>query len=514
MNASSNRSTDILIIGAGPTGLVLALWLTKLGVRVRIVDKTAEPGTTSRALAVQARTMEFYSQIGLADTVLDRGQKVLALNLWVAGKKVAHAVLGAMGEGISPFPYALIFPQDEHERLLVDRLAEAGVHVERQTELLSFEETPDGIRARLKQPDRAEETCEAAYIAGCDGARSVVRTTIEAGFPGGTYDHLFYVADVQARGTVANGELHVAVDRADFLAIFPMKGEGRVRLVGTVREEAVRRDEDLSWDDVSQRVLEWIRVDVERVNWFSTYRVHHRVADHFRKGRAFLLGDAAHIHSPVGGQGMNTGIGDAVNLAWKLAAVTHGQADASVLDTYEPERIAFARRLVATTDQAFTGVTSPRATARLIRLHIVPLLMPLIFSFQAMRRFMFRTISQTSVNYRDSSLSEGRAGEVHGGDRLPWVKIDVAGHGNFASLTSLAWQAHIYGEATPALQAMCAAQNLPLHTFPWQPQMSRSGLRRNALYLIRPDGYVALADPTGSATAITSYLNARKLTPM
>ena len=146
-----------------------------------------------------------------------------------------------------------------------------------------------------------------------------------------------------------------------------------------MREEAEHQHENLSWNDVSKRVIEWIRIDVERVNWFSTYRVHHRVADHFRKGRAFLLGDAAHIHSPVGGQGMNTGIGDAVNLAWKLAAVLHGRANASLLDSYEPERIAFARRLVATTDRAFTGVTSPGAIARLMRLHIVPLLIPPLF---------------------------------------------------------------------------------------------------------------------------------------
>src|SRR5207249_9237714 len=173
--------------------------------------------------------------------------------------------------------------------------------------------------------------------------------------------------------------------------------------------------------DVSTRVIEWIRVDVERVNWFSTYRVHHRVAARFRRGRAFVLGDAAHIHSPVGGQGMNTGIGDAVNLAWKLAAVLHGRADEALLDSYEPERIAFARRLVATTDRAFTGVTSRGAIARLVRLDLVPLLIPPLFELATVRRFIFRTVSQTSVNYRGSSLSEGRAGAVHGGDRLPWV---------------------------------------------------------------------------------------------
>src|ERR1700681_509868 len=165
MNASSIRNTDVLIVGAGPTGLVLALWLTRLGVRVRIIDKTAEPGTTSRALAVQARTLELYSQVGLADAVVERGRQVLAANLWVAGKKVAHAVFGEMGAGLSPFPYALIFPQDEHERLLIARLAEAGIEVERRTELLGFEDANGHVLARLKGPDGASEPCEAAYIA-------------------------------------------------------------------------------------------------------------------------------------------------------------------------------------------------------------------------------------------------------------------------------------------------------------------------------------------------------------
>ena len=220
---------------------------------------------------------------------------------------------------------------------------------------------------------------------------------------------------------------------------------------------------------MSKRVIEWMSIDVERVNWFSTYRVHHRVADHFRKGCAFLLGDAAHIHSPVGGQGMNTGIGDAVNLAWKLAAVLDGRAPASLLDSYEPERIAFARRLVATTDQAFTGVTSDGAIARRVRLNLVPLLMPPLFSLAMVRRFMFRTVSQTSVNYRGSSLSEGRAGKVEGGDRLPWVKADPSGgtKDNFAPLRSLDWQVHVYGDVRAELEAVCEERKLPLHVFPW-----------------------------------------------
>jgi 2-polyprenyl-6-methoxyphenol hydroxylase-like FAD-dependent oxidoreductase len=512
MNSSSTSGTEVLIIGAGPTGLVLALWLARLGCRVRIVDKTSEPGTTSRALAVQARTLELYSQIGIAQAVVERGRKTIAGNFWVGGEKAAHFVLGEMGSGLSPFPFALVFPQDEHERLLIECLREAGVEVERETELAGLEEAGGQVVARLKGRDGGQQTCEAAYIAGCDGARSSVREALGIGFPGGTYSRLFYVADVQASGAVMNGELNVVLDRTDFLAVFPLKSDGHARLIGTIRDQTPQQGDKLSWSDVSKHVLERIRIDIESVNWFSTYRVHHRVADHFRRGRAFLLGDAAHIHSPVGGQGMNTGIGDAVNLAWKLAAVLNRRATESLLESYEPERIAFARRLVATTDRAFTGVTSPGMIARLVRLRLVPLFFPHLFKLKAVRRLAFRTVSQTSVNYRESTLSQGRAGGVHGGDRLPWVKDAANGTDNFAPLASMDWQIHVYGDPAAEIRAVCEARQLPLHVFAWRPEMSHAGLRRNAVYLLRPDGYLAVVDPAGSAASITAYLESRKLT--
>ena len=224
------------------------------------------------------------------------------------------------------------------------------MQVERSTELLHFEMT-DRVLARIKRPDGTDERCRAAYIAGCDGAHSTVREYLKIGFPGGTYEHLFYVADVNATGALVNGELHVGLDKRDFLALFPLKDLGRVRLVGAVSDQALTQRKTLTWDDVNTRVMQWMPIKVARVNWFSTYNVHHRVAKQFRKGRAFLLGDAAHIHSPVGGQGMNTGIGDAVNLAWKLVWVLQGRADELILESYEPERIAFAQRLVKTTDK-------------------------------------------------------------------------------------------------------------------------------------------------------------------
>ncbi|WP_223570132.1 FAD-dependent monooxygenase [Pseudomonas sp. BF-R-26] len=503
-----NRS-DVLIIGAGPTGLVLALWLSKLGIAVRIIDKTSTPGTTSRALAVQARTLELYSQLDLSDAVVQNGHKVAAANFWVKGEAVARLPLSTIGEGLTPYAFLEIYPQDEHERLLIERLEAFGITVERDTELQSFKETSDGITARLRLPDGQQETCQACYLAGCDGARSIVRKTLDTGFPGGTYQQIFYVADVQARGPTFNGELHVDLDEADFLAVFPLSNEGRARLIGTVRDERADRAETLQFEDVSSRAIEHLKVQIDQVNWFSTYRVHHRVADHFRTGRAFLLGDAAHVHSPAGGQGMNTGIGDAINLAWKLATVLSGGATPKLLDSYETERIAFARRLVATTDRVFSFVTADGPIADLVRMRVAPFLIPKMISFEAAREFMFRTVSQTTLNYRGMPLSEGVAGHVHGGDRLPWAH-DGEGD-NFESLKNPTWQVHVYGETSDEMIAWCTEHHLPLQVFDWRPVFETVGLARNGFYLLRPDTYVAIADYSADPKVIERYFRDREI---
>ena len=500
------KSSEILSAGAGPTGLVLALWLTRLGVKVRLVDKAAEAGTTSRALAVQARTLEFYHQVGLDDAVIAGGVKVENLNLWTGGHRAAQVPLQRTGEGVTPYAFALVFPQDAHEKLLIERLSALGVRVERQTELLRFTQHDAGVTATLRRPDGSEETCEAAYLAGCDGASSIVRGQLGVGFPGGTYTGLFYVADVQAKGEPVHTDLHVDIEDADFLILFPLKGDGRWRLVGNVHDLPGSEQGKLTFDDVKGKAIEHLKLDIEKVNWFSTYRVHHRVALRFRDNRAFLLGDAAHIHSPVGGQGMNTGIGDAVNLAWKLAAVVKQTAPENLLDTYEPERIAFARRLVATTDRGFVFVTKRGVLAGVVRKRIIPLVVPLVFRSRAMRHFLFRTVSQTQVNYRDSALSEGAVGKVRGGDRLPWVKL-ASGEDNFAPLTSLAWQVHVYGDVKPGVSEACAELRLPLHVFAWESGMPRAGFQNGALYLVRPDGYVALADSSPDPARLRQYFS-------
>ena len=503
--------TEIAVVGAGPTGLVLALWLARRGVAVRIIDAADRPGTMSRALVVHARTLELYRQLGIAGDIVAHSVTFATVNLWARGRHAGRIVFDDIGRGLTPYPYIVILPQDEHERLLAAALAHAGVEVERAAELIDFAPVGDVVSLRVRRAGGAETTLRAAYVVGCDGAHSRVRELIRVGFPGGTYERIYYVADVAMRGPTANQELHLALDDADFLAVFPLLGEGAARIIGTVRRDAVG-DRELGWDDVSAHAIARMQLDIERVNWFSTYRVHHRVARHFRSGRIFLAGDAAHVHSPVGGQGMNTGIGDAVNLAWKLASVVSGEAAPALLDSYEPERIAFARRLVASTDRAFSLVTRDGAIARRVRTGLVPRLLPRLGRRRWFRRVMFRAVSQTDLHYHRSGLSTGRAGRVRAGDRLPWVRS--AGDGgpdgdNFTPLRSMDWQLHVYGAASPALRRTAVARDLALHVFPFDAPAAAAGLARDAVYLVRPDGYVALADRSGRAWPIIRYFSRR-----
>jgi 2-polyprenyl-6-methoxyphenol hydroxylase-like FAD-dependent oxidoreductase len=503
---TSEGDCEVLIVGAGPTGLVLALWLTRLGVRLRIIDKAPRPGTASRALAVQARTLELYQQLDLTAAVVERGYRVPAINFWVRGERDARVEFRAIGAGLTRYPFLHIFPQDEHERLLIERLGSLGVHVERVTELEGYSEESGFVRARLRTQD-GEASCRCRYLAGCDGARSRVREALGSGFAGGTYRQVFYVADISGSGAPIDGELHVDLDESDFLAIFPLAGAGRARLIGTVRDERAEYAETLRFEDVSERALEQLKLVVRQVNWFSTYRVHHRVTGHFGQGRVFLLGDAAHIHSPVGGQGMNTGIGDAINLAWKLAAVLAGRAEAALLATYEAERIRFARRLVATTDRVFSFATAEGPVAEVVRTRLAPLLLSRALSVERVREFLFRTVSQITLNYRGLPLSAGTAGNVHGGDRLPWAQSGATD--NYAPLAAMSWQAHVYGTAPDSLRTACKQRGLALQVLPWTAAEETAGLTRDALYLLRPDSYIALAEPAAQPGALERYFAER-----
>ncbi|HLJ46003.1 MAG TPA: FAD-dependent monooxygenase [Bryobacteraceae bacterium] len=276
------------------------------------------------------------------------------------------------------------------------------------------------------------------------------------------------------------------------------------RLIGLVPPELSERS-DITFEDVRPHVEPLLDIRVKEVNWFSTYRVHHRVADRFRVGRAFLLGDAGHIHSPAGGQGMNTGIGDAINLGWKLAQVLQNRAAESILDSYELERISFARSLVATTDRAFTPMVAEGLKGELTRRIVAPFFVGIATRFALSRHAIFRLVSQIRIHYADSPLSQGKAGEVHGGDRLPWFPTGAT-H-NFVPLRSLDWQLHVYGEATQDLKSSSRNAGLALHAFAWNDAAEHAGFQRDAAYLVRPDGHVALVMPEQNTVLLETFIH-------
>src|SRR5580704_12535808 len=277
--------------------------------------------------------------------------------------------------------------------MLIERLEALGVPVERRTELVSFTDGGERVIARLRGLEGQEETCEASYIAGCDGARSIVRETIGTGFRGGTYRQLFYVADVEAAGPALDGELHVDPDEADFLAVFPLAGKGRARLIGTVRDERADHANTLKFEDVSDRAITNLKVNVQKVNWFFD------LPCSSPGDRAFPQGPRPPVrrcgsHPQSRRRSGHTGIGDAINLAWKLATVLAGHAPDKLLDSYEAERIGFARRLVATTDRVFSFATAEGRIADILRTRLVPVLFPKVIAFEAVREYIFRTVSR------------------------------------------------------------------------------------------------------------------------
>jgi 2-polyprenyl-6-methoxyphenol hydroxylase-like FAD-dependent oxidoreductase len=498
-------ATDVLIIGAGPTGLMLADLLARWGVRPRVIDADTGPSRFSKATGVQARSLEAFQQLGIADEAVAGGLAGRAVNLFGDGGRIGRVPFGNIGQGVSPFPYILILPQDRTEAILGGDLQTHGVPVEWNTRLESFEQTPEGVRATLSKDGRPE-TANYRYLAGADGARSTVRKVLGVDFEGDTYEHRFFVADLRIDGDPVEGELNIFLsNRFKFVAMFPMRGERRFRLVGIFPDEHAHLA-DPTFEDL-QPYLEEKTGDLMRfgdVRWFATYRVHHRVAEEFRRGDVFLLGDAAHVHSPVGGQGMNTGLQDAYNLAWKLALVLEGRADPSLLDTYHEERHPNAVALVNTTDRVFSGfVASTRGWAGFVRRRVLPLVLPKLLALKRVQTRAFHTLSQTRLNYRGRALSVDRlGGRVKAGDRFPWFAW--GGGDIYARLDPARFTLLALGDAAAEDLGYLRSPLLDAVAVPERGAYAPTGLS-DGLYLVRPDGYIAYTGEASGAAGLEAY---------
>lgn len=492
----------VLIVGAGPSGLALALTLTHHGIRCRVVDERTGPDEAPRAMVVQARTLELYRQLGFAERLIEHGVKVDVLELSEDGEAPFQVLLGDIASGTSPYPFLLCIPQRDHERLLATRLAEHGVEVEWNSELSDLYLLDDAVEATLVGPAE-EQRLKVRYLCGCDGAYSRTRTL--AGIDGRADDsRLFYVAEVRLADDSLGHTLRFELGQQRIDMLLPHPVAGLRQLVGTLDESS----EDSPEPEALRPRLERIAGgSIERIERIDHYRTRSSIAERFSHGHLLLVGDAAHQHSPLAGQGMNTGIGDAINLGWKLAAVLEGHADESLLESYTEERRGVAKALEATSDRLFQGALDHGLKGRLLRSFLVPHLVPFLSGFPKLRRTLFQTLSQTRIEYRRSPLSAGLAGEVHGGDRLPWVSIDDSNEDNFSTLDGLRWQLHVYGTPKMSLVVAAAALGLELELFDWSDSARLAGLKRDASYLIRPDGHVALASPSQDVLALKRYVD-------
>jgi 2-polyprenyl-6-methoxyphenol hydroxylase-like FAD-dependent oxidoreductase len=522
-------NVDVLIVGAGPTGLMLANQLGRRSVRVMIIDRHSGPAQQSRALGVQARTLEIYAQLGIADKALALGKVGNGANLWARGKRLGQVPLGEAGKVVTPYPYILVLGQDDNELIMGAKLGAWNVQVQWNTELVALDQQAGQVTATLKQPDGSSREVTAAWIAGCDGARSAVRELNGIEFAGAAYEHVFFVADTETTGNMVPDEINVYLLRKGFHLFFPMRGKDHWRIVGILPPE-LRNNPDLKFDEVIPilRAEADFDLSIRKCTWFSTYRIHHRSAVRFRDRRCFVLGDAAHVHSPVGAQGMNTGLQDAYNLAWKLALVVKGQADPALLDSYEEERLPIAQRLLNTTDRGFMLIVSDSWLAGLMRTQILARLAAVVMNFKAAQKIAFRTVSQTGIHYRWSRLSRSTqafTGSIpRAGDRFPWLHLKFSADGpvedSFAKLEDTKFNLVLFGQPAPDMGKLWLGEMISVHTIPTDPANDKALARANipapSYYLVRPDGYVGLCggqlDPDALARYIADNLTVKKAT--
>jgi 2-polyprenyl-6-methoxyphenol hydroxylase-like FAD-dependent oxidoreductase len=513
---------DVLITGAGPTGLMLANQLGRRGIRPMIIDRHSGPAQQSRALGVHARTMEIYSKLGVVERALSLGKAGTGANMWAQGRHMARIPLGEAGKAVTPYPYVFILGQDDNELILGDRLRDWGLEVQWNTELVAVEQHADHVVATITQPDGSPRTITAVWVAGCDGAKSAVRELNGITFPGAPYEHVFFVADTVATGTMVPDEVNVYLLKSGFHLFFPMRGKDHWRIVGILPPELVNRP-GLVFEQVvpALRTEAGANLEFQSCTWFSTYRIHHRAASHFRKGRCFILGDAAHIHSPVGAQGMNTGLQDAYNLAWKLALVLQGRADASLLDTYEEERVPIAQRLLNTTDRGFRFVVSDNPLAGLFRTQVMARIASFAMQKKAIQALAFRGVSQTGIHYAWSSLSQATEklaeGGPRAGDRFPWLHLKFSGTGPvedaFQKLDDTRFNLLLLGQSPPDVMQSALVDLLSVHVIPSDPmndkELARAGIPSPSYYLLRPDGYIGLCGARLQAGALGDYISRR-----
>ncbi len=530
MTADNRDPLDVLVVGAGPTGLTLAAQLRAFGAGIRIVDRQLDRVHESRALGVQPRTLEVLRGLGLAENLVARGNDAVWVQLH-AGGRVARVRLFGLGLDDTAFPFLLFVSQAETEQLLGDHLASGGVQVERGVELTAFQAEDDGVTCTLRHRDGPTEQVRVRYLVGCDGAHSAVRRGAGIPFKGGAYPQTFALADLEVDG-LDNDAAHAFAGEIGILLFFPLGRPASWRLLAMHPSLQGRREPAQPSLAELQALADAFTGGSVRLHdpvWRTYFGLQHRHATRYQSGRIFLAGDAAHIHSPAGAQGMNTGIQDAWNLGWKLALVGRGVACEALLDSYDAERRPVGGFVVRFTDRAFSAATSTNPLVRTLRTQLAPRLLPLAMRFDRAVASGFRTVAQLNISYRSSpAVQEGHPALRRGpkaGDRLPdvrvarngqacWLGEALAGPGFHLLLcgppgdwhpSQLTALRHRYPD-TLAVHYL-SPEPIPgaLHDRDGRVLM-RLGVLGAAQYLVRPDGHIAYRCGGDDLAGLQRYL--------
>ena len=531
---TARAEVDVLVVGAGPTGLTLAALLRAMGASVRIIDRQLDRVRESRALAVQARTLEVLRGRGVTQTLVERGNEAAQLRIH-AGERAVPVQLFDAGLEDTAYPFLLFVSQAETEAVLNEHLAEHGLQVERGVELIGFEQSKAGVSCALRHGNGRAERLHARYLVGCDGAHSSVRHGAGIRFEGAAYPQTFVLADLEVDGDLEQDVAHAFLGAGGILFFFPLASPATWRMLGmrppddTTRGAPERTEPSLAEVQAIADAFTSGTLSLRDPVWLTCFRLHHRHAARYRAGRVFLAGDAAHIHSPAGAQGMNTGIQEAWNLGWKLALVARGIADEALLDTYEAERRPIGRFVLRFTDRAARIAISESRTLRLLRTELVPRLAPLVLRSSRARSYGFRTLAQLRIHYRTSpAVREGEPTPTRGpkaGDRLPDARIALDGQAGWLQDALAAPRFHLLlcGAADgwdashlAALQqrsgGLLAARRLTREAVPsalHDPDgqaLARLGVEGAAQYLVRPDGHIGYRCAGTDLSGVERYL--------
>ncbi|PRC41608.1 2-polyprenyl-6-methoxyphenol hydroxylase [Mycobacterium sp. ITM-2017-0098] len=482
---ATSAGTTVLIVGAGPTGLIAALELSRLGVEVRIVDRAAEPSRESRALAVQARTLELLRVRGVTDEMLPLGNRAHGAALHAGARQIAAIELNRMP---SEFNYILMLAQSETELLLTEQLARQGVKVERGVEVTAVRNSTVDVEVVMRSVGGATETVCAPYVIAADGPHSSLRKAMGLAFPGRTLPHNYVLADLCIDSELAQDQVSIFLARGGFVAVFPMGG-GRYRLMAT-DPSGIVGDEGLPTVGQIQQLVDstvHLPARLYSMNWSSRFRINSRHTESLRAGRVFFGGDAAHVHSPAGGQGMNLGIQDMINLSWKMAMVLDGRAKPELLETYSSDRLPVIRKLVGFTEIGTRIFNSTNPVVHALRIRMAPRAL----ARDRVQNAAASMFGQLSAGYRDGVLSEGAGGleGLRAGDRVP----DDDGLYDALDLGALTLFADDERVASVGRR--------------WDGVVTvRPAARPGGWLLVRPDGYLAAAGRSADADVLDGWL--------